>query len=650
MAATLRIPTIFTAVDKMSGVFDKMTSKARTFEDKLKGIGNTAMIGGLAIVTGLGVAVNAASDFEDKMSDVAKTTGLSGKPLEKYGQSLLNLSKKTRTSVDDLVKIGEIGGQLGVPAEQLDAFTKSSNQFAVALGSDYGGTEQAITQVGKIKSLFKDTRNLDISEVITKSGSAINQLGAVGSGTSANINDFILRVGALPDAIKPSLKATAALGTFFEEAGIDSQIASSGFSNFLDNAASQLPKYAQEMGMSEAATKKLLETDPSGFAAKFAQGLKGIPADQLALKFNDLKLGSLEVKKVLGALSNDTKNPATGLTRLAELTKESTKAFQEGTSIGNEYNTKQQTTAAKVAMAKNNIKALTIEIGQKLIPVFSDLLSKVTPIISSFSDFISKNDWLVTAILGVVGALFALKAISAAVTAYTFLSSVAMGVMGAVSGTASIAIGSNTVALNAYKVASGIATAAQWLLNAAMSANPIGLVIIAIAALIGLIVVIINKWNEWGAALSLFLGPIGLVISFIQSLRNNWEMVKEAFKTEGILGGLKAVGRVLLDAILMPVQQLLEILSKIPGLGDLAGAGAKKIEEIRQSLGVETGDKKEKLISPEAKQNQLTNENIQTQRNTIDMNINAPKGTVGNVKGSGPLNIPVKLTPTNGNR
>lgn len=48
----------------------------------------------------------------------------------------------------------------------------------------------------------------------------------------------------------------------------------------------------------------------------------------------------------------------------------------------------------------------------------------------------------------------------------------------------------------AKSAATKIATAAQWLFNAAMSANPIGLVIIAIAALIAIIVVLVKNWDN----------------------------------------------------------------------------------------------------------------------------------------------------------
>jgi len=49
-----------------------------------------------------------------------------------------------------------------------------------------------------------------------------------------------------------------------------------------------------------------------------------------------------------------------------------------------------------------------------------------------------------------------------------------------------------SAALNGMSIAQGLATAAQWLLNAALTANPIGIVIAAVA---GLVAGIIYLWN-----------------------------------------------------------------------------------------------------------------------------------------------------------
>lgn len=139
----------------------------------------------------------------------------------------------------------------------------------------------------------------------------------------------------------------------------------------------------------------------------------------------------------------------------------------------------------------------------------------------------------------------------------------------------------------------GVVTAATWAWNVALYANPVGLIIAAVAALIALIVVAVKKFDDWGAGMLALLGPIGWIIIGIKTLSKHWDSIKEAFSSGGIIEGLKRIGVVLLDVLLVPVQQLLGLLSKIPGLGDLAGKGVNMISVLREKLNLSQADKKD---------------------------------------------------------
>jgi hypothetical protein len=131
-------------------------------------------------------------------------------------------------------------------------------------------------------------------------------------------------------------------------------------------------------------------------------------------------------------------------------------------------------------------------------------------------------------------------------------------------------------------------SAAQWVLNSAMFANPIGIMVVSIVALIGLVYVVLDQWNSWTAALSLFLGPLGIIITLVQSFRRNWEMIVNSFKTGGIISGLLAIGKTILDAVLMPMQQVVALISKFTGF-DWAASASAAIEKLRINLGTESG-------------------------------------------------------------
>lgn len=243
------------------------------------------------------------------------------------------------------------------------------------------------------------------------------------------------------------------------------------------------------------------------------------------------------------------------------------------------------------------------------ISVFEGLVN----VVHSFAEFISNN---IPLVLGFTGAIAALT----------------------------VATKGAAIAAKAAEIATAAWSAAQTVLNAIMHANPIGLIIAAVSALIGLVVTIIKKWDEWGAAVSLLILPIGLVISAIKSFKANWDSVVNAFKTDGILGGLKRIGQVLLDAMLMPVQQLLELLAKIPGLGHLAAGGAAKIAQLRKNMNTLPAKQEEKTTSSATAADSPTNKKLEEIAKNTKANASAGASASKAVASSGPKVVNINVT------
>lgn len=608
MAATMRIPTEFTAIDKFTSVVSKMTSGVSNFSNSTtaaidrfntkanKVAGDMAIAGG-AIVAPLGLAVNSAIKFEDKMADVAKTTGLSTSESEAYGKAILDMSKNTRTSISALQDIGIVAGTIGVAKDELVAFTKAGNEFAIALGSDFGSTEEAVTQVAKLKNLFKETRDIDIATSMTKAGSAINEVSNM-AGSADNINNFMLRIGALPDAMKPTIQQSAALGGFLEDAGLSAEIAAGGFSNLILVAGKNMTGFANQMGMTVESANKLYQTDPTQFAVKFSKSLSKLKPRELAMTLHQLKVGSQESIQVVGALGS-------GYEKLGKVMNASNDAFTKGTSISDEAAKKNETMAGKLAMAENNIQTLSIVIGTQLAPILSQLISYVTPIITSFTTWIAENPKLTKTIAFLGLGLLGLSAIIKGVTIVSTIAGSAMKLYGYYQKT--------------MAGETGLATAAQWALNAAMTANPIGIIIVAIAAMVALIIGAIAYWEDWGAAILLMTGPIGWIINLFMSLRKHWDSIVEAFSSGGIIQGFKRLGAVILDSVLYPVQQLLGMLAKIPGVGTLLAPALKGIEILREKLDV-----------VEPKQDAMVNKT--EMKGNINMTVNDKQNNIGAIQ------------------
>lgn len=212
------------------------------------------------------------------------------------------------------------------------------------------------------------------------------------------------------------------------------------------------------------------------------------------------------------------------------------------------------------SIAQNNIKEFAIKAGQYLLPVITTL-----------------GEWAASITGGIIPAIKGV--VKWCEEWWPVLATLGVGF---------VAMNANNIAATAslvtHTVVSKAATAAQWLLNAAMDANPIGLLVAGIALLVAGVTVAIKKYEEWGAALTFVLGPLGIIVNIIMTFKRYWDSIVDAFTNGGFIEGIKQIGKALLDVILYPVQQLLELLSNIPGLGDLAGKGFDFIKGMRENL------------------------------------------------------------------
>lgn len=603
------IPTIFSAIDKFSSPVDGMHKKLKSFADSAFRFARNTALAGAAILAPMVVAANSAIKFEDRMADVAKTTQIAGAELSGLGSDLLNLATITRTPIEGLQKIAEIGGQLGITGRKnIISFTESVNKFSVALGSDFeGGVEQATRAIGGLNVLFKETRKLDIADSITRAGSAINALSAKGVQVP-ELTEFTSRIGQLPDAIKPTVQETIALGAVFNKAGISAEIAARGLGDVLITASQNAPGFAKQIGLSTDATRELLNTNPTEFLKKFATSLRGVDAGQFAAISKDLKLADVGSIKVIGSLSSSVE-------KLGEFQAMSNAEFAKGTSLLNEYNIKNETTAAKLAIAKNNFEALSITIGTELIPIVSDLLKTITPLIKGAIDWVRNNKELTKTIIKIA-----------------------------------IGVASFMFVLSGLATIFGVVTSAVAFFSLALWTCPITWIIAGIIALIAVIVSIIVYWKEWGSlamAFFAFFAPgLALIISLVMSFYNNWEMITKAFREGGILSGLMAIGKVLLDVVLSPLQQILEVIAKITG-ADWAASAAQGLKEFRTSLDLNTGDDSNPVepVNPNKEREQaISNRFEEISRQQLDVNINDPSGRASASMGAGP--IPIKLSST----
>lgn len=275
--------------------------------------------------------------------------------------------------------------------------------------------------------------------------------------------------------------------------------------------------------------------------------------------------------------------------------------------------------------------ALT-ELGFKFVEAFkgkgSDAIRQLTEAVSNFDpqplinglmvviDVIGglvKAAWNMCYIIGTLVGLFVMwrtvtTAAAIATTAYHAVVATATAAQMAygivVKGSAAaqaafaFATGKTKIAVVAFSAVMKVAQAVQWAFNAAMAANPIGLVVATIIALIAIIVVMVIKWKEITSAVDGFFAKIrnmtgvgGAILKFLVTpFETAWRMIRSvfdifaAFKAGGFLNGLKMIGLAILQWLVAPLQGMLQALSFLPGIGTLSEKMNNWFDTTRQNL------------------------------------------------------------------
>ena len=320
-------------------------------------------------------------DVEEQMANIQKTTGLAGKELESLQTDIFKeIGRNTRTANSNLLKIVETGGRLGISEKKdLVPFTKAINKITVALGDEFvGGGQEAIETVGKLAESFNELKGLPIDKSLDKIGSAINEVTSNSKAKGGNLSNFLSRIGQLPDAIKPSLSSTVALGAVLEGANVSSEIAASGVSRVIKSASGNLGGFANQMSITADEAKKLLNTDPGQFVVKFSESLKGLDGEELEGTLKTLKIGTMESLKVVGALGGRTDE-------FGKLQKIANDQIQNATSLTDEYNIKNNTLLANIGKLSNRFGEFQFKVGK-----FGKALFSNVPFLDRFSSKLVK--------------------------------------------------------------------------------------------------------------------------------------------------------------------------------------------------------------------------------------------------------------------
>lgn len=631
-AANYTVSATFMAIDKMSQKMMTMGRAVQKFGTKVqahfaraeiamrkmsKGVtrltkrfGSLGLVlGGSLIIGGLSNMIGKFASFEQANANLASVMATATQPeLKALQVDAKRLGAITAKSATEVVGLQEAYARLGFGAKDTINMTEATISGSVAMQGELAETAEL---TGAVVRSFDALKSADATSVIDQMTRATQQSALNFEKLQTSLP---IVAGAANAAGVPFNKLLALLGKL-SDAGIDASSSSTSLRNIFIESAAQGLSYEQIL-------KKIVKSQDKLTAANDEFGKRAsVSGIILAKNINQTAELSEKLLEGAGAKEAAAKQLDTLKGKMTILGS-AWEGFILNIESGNGKLGKFLKTTIEVATEILSLASGTAKAKEEL----SEKEKVVRKIADKVIFFAKAVGILITAFVALKIAILANRAVLAAAKFIKF---------------AAIFI----------KIANakGLWTAAQWALNVALNANPIGLIIIGIAAMIALVTVIIKKYDEWGAALSLLLGPLGWIINLIQSFRKNWELITAAFKAGGIKAGLLAIGKTILDAILYPVQQLLELLGKIPGLS-IATTGAEKIAALRErmfeserGMAKEQGTKEVTTTRTAAERERIVREeNIQKQQSSIL--IKKEKGVELGL--DIPLGAPIKLSET----
>ncbi|MFJ3412312.1 phage tail tape measure protein [Pseudomonas protegens] len=564
-----RLDFILALTDKVTAPLGKVkmgfSNLAEQSEKNIKTMGL-----GLAGMTGAFVGINQslqpALEMNRALGEV-RSLGVAEDALTALNQKSLEFSVAYGENARDFVASAySIEGAIkGLTGSQLATFTNTSNLLAKATKSD---AETLGAYVGTMYNLFKGQADaMGKAEWVEKLGGQTALAVQLFRTDGAQLKDAFKEVGAI---------ATAGGVDIAEQFAVIGSLSSTMEGG---DAGGRYKAFFENIG---AASEKLgiKFTDQQGRVLPMLQIM-----EKLQGKLGDLTSASAGTKlldafggegaQVIGALAKDTDRLRQGLDKLGKV-----RGLEDAEKMAQAMVDPWQQFAAAV-------EALRIAFGQALIPILTPLMAKLSGIASTLTRWTQ----LFPNITRVVGiATLGVLAIIAAMSLLTFVVGASrMAWMAIITvwkvvqllNLRTIAgfllqaavIATYVAGLTVLYTTMGIIRVAMmlwqgviWLVNVALTANPIGVVVMGIAALVAIVIAAVYYWDEWTGAL-MNTEAFKWVLEKLQALSAWFDS----------MGGWSGMAKGAWDAIVgvfyKAINSLIEMINSIPGVNIEARLG-----------------------------------------------------------------------------
>jgi len=370
------------------------------------------MVGeGVGLVEVLKKPIEAAVDLQDKMAGVRKVAQMESPEIQRMTQDYVRLSEVMPIAADEFADMAEKAAAAGVgrdkhgaamrdQRQQIEDFTVQAGKMAVA----FNITKE---EAGTTMMAWREAFQLPLPK-LRELGDQVNTLNKYFGGSPAEINEVLERIGSLGGVAGAQAAQIAAMASSLSSLHVAADVSATGLKNVLvqfnagESATKKLRKAYKAVGLDAVAVAKSMQIDAGGTILDVFTRISRLPKFQQVAELRNM-FGKESITAIAPLLAN--------LSGLRERMEKVGNATEYAGSVQKEYNIRNDTTAAKLKIAKNNFQDLAITVGTTLLPAVNRLAIKLGAGARALSEFSGAHPGVVKGIAAIVAGLGGLTAL-----------------------------------------------------------------------------------------------------------------------------------------------------------------------------------------------------------------------------------------------
>lgn len=330
----------------------------------------------VASLTGLSLTMRKSTqdflDMDSAMANVTKYTGQTMEEVKEMNKSFQQMD--TRTSREELNGLAAAAGRLGITNENMiKEFVDGADKIRVALGDDLG--ENAVDQIGKLAQMFGEDKTRGLRGAMLATGSAVNELAQNSSASASYMVDFTAQLSGV--AIQAGITQSEMLGlaSALDQNQQEAATSATVFSQLITKMFQKPARFAKIAGLEVKEFSRIMKEDANTGLIKFLESMRSRGGfDAMAPLFQEMKLDGTRAVGVLSSV-------ASHLDQVRQAQALAFQAYEEGTSVINEFNVQNNTEQAQLDKAKKKFHDLSVELGERLLPIMRYVVTTSTMLV-----------------------------------------------------------------------------------------------------------------------------------------------------------------------------------------------------------------------------------------------------------------------------